>query len=298
LSTTEAKLSCTPDAHIRPPRKIKVGTATDQYTCYGWDAKLDQKRHVTGLAPALDQSKYLHHLLLYQVSDKDAAALAAGPTDCANLTRSDWRLVTGWAPGGKPLELPPAAGFPEETGTTHWALEIHYSNPKGDAAFEDETGYDLCTTEKLRPNDADVMRTGTENFVVGPRQDKTLLCSYSMPKAMSTIHVISASPHMHDCGREIFAVAPGGNIVSRPHFDQANQYASPANVGILPGERVSTMCRWQNDDDRTVSFGERTGLDEMCYVYMTYYPKITTPGWRWTAPAEDAVCWDTNRPKI
>jgi hypothetical protein len=52
-----------------------------------------------------------------------------------------------------------------------------------------------------------------------------------------------------------------------------------------------------NDDDRPVSYGQRTGLDEMCYAYLTYYPKITDPTWDWNAPAENANCIDSPVPR-
>jgi hypothetical protein len=198
------------------------------------------------------------------------------------------------------MELPKEAGFPEEDGVTHWALEVHYSNPGGDIV-EDETGYDFCATDELRKYDADVMRAGSERFSIGPRQDKTIACKYSMPKfdvpsELDGLHVISATPHMHDCGRELFSLTSSTTILAEPNFDLRNQVATSTNAVVKPEDDLWTMCRWQNDDDRTVTFGERTGIDEMCYVYLTYYPKITAPDWNWNSPAADGECTVTKPP--
>jgi hypothetical protein len=231
-------------------------------------------------------------MLLYQVPH----AVSPTPADCPTSGRNDWRLVTGWAPGTNAVELPEAAGFPEEDGVTHFALEIHYSNPKLTAGLTDKTEYQLCTTDQLRKYDAAVMRTGTENFVLPPHSDTTYTCEFQMPADMDGIHVISATPHMHNWGRELFVVAPGGSVLSQPSFDDANQYASPANIGVNPSEKLYTVCRWNNTSDHSVVFGERTGIDEMCYSYLTYYPAITAKGWDWQNAVQQAGCWVSTPP--
>lgn len=44
--------------------------------------------------------------------------------------------------GRKKFELPPEAGFAEEAGATHWAVQNHYNNTQGLVGEVDETGYD------------------------------------------------------------------------------------------------------------------------------------------------------------
>jgi hypothetical protein len=287
-AATTAEFTCADDEemqHVAPPSPVVVAPNTDQYTCFGAEVEVDAKRHITALAPRLDQDKYLHHMLLYVVPH----AVDSTPHDC-ETDRNDWRLVTGWAPGGGPLQLPEAAGFPELAGTTHFALEIHYSNPGLDDGIVDSTEYQLCATPNLRKYDAAVMRTGSEKFVLPPHADTTYTCQYTMPDAMEPITIISATPHMHELGRELFVVSPGGLVLGQPNYDYNNQYAIPTHMGVYPGEDLFTVCRWNNDTDRTIRFGETTGTSEMCYSYLTYYPEIKDPSWDWQAPVQQGDC--------
>jgi mono/diheme cytochrome c family protein len=271
--------------HVAPAEPIPILPNTDQYTCFGADVTVDTKHHITMLAPKLDQDKYLHHMLLYQVPHE----VNKKPHNC-ETNRDDWQLVTGWAPGGGPLTLPEEAGMPEKEGVTHFALEIHYSNPGLDDGLIDSTEYQLCATPNLRKYDAAVMRTGSEGFVLPPHSDTTYTCQYTMPDAMDPITIISATPHMHELGRELFVVAPGGLVLGQPNYDYNNQYAFPAHMAIYPGEDLFTVCRWQNDKDRVIKFGETTGTSEMCYSYLTYYPEIKDPSWDWQAPVKQGDC--------
>ena len=276
-------LSCTPDQKMRPLHPIKVAPGTDTYFCYGFDVEVASKRHVIALGPKPDNAALVHHLLLFQIPN----ALSAEAAPCS-FKREDWRLVSGWAPGGGNLELPQEAGFPEE-GTTHWALEIHYRNPKNIDSQVDNTGYDMCSTDQLRANDADVMATGSMAFTIPAHSDYQLDCSFKYPLDYPKLHVFSASPHMHNFGREMRTEISGRVLVHQPSYDFLNQYAMPANAEILPGDNLGTRCRWKNDSDNAVPWGEELGT-EMCNDYITYYPKIAASGWNWHTPARSATC--------
>src|SRR5262249_54489541 len=111
--------------------------------------------------------------------------------------------------------------------------------------------------------------------------------------------IFTATAHMHDIGRGIFTLAPGGNILSQKNFDYDNQSAVAADVVLKENELTWTVCRWENTKDIPVSYGEETGKSEMCYVYAGYYPRITDPSWNWNAPTfadvkgdEDPRCLD------
>jgi hypothetical protein len=312
--TTEEALACDSAAgevlqRIEASAPLPVDATVDvpdRYACIGFDLPFDgEKRHITKLYPHLDQHKYLHHILLYRLAEKDARALPNAPFVCPGAPGGDgrdtsnWRLVTGWEPGGGITKLPPVAGFSEEPFTgdrdrsvTHWVLEIHYSNPKAEPGVKDQTGYDLCATKKLRKYDADVMRFGTEHFAIPAHQGKTVACAWRVPHLtdfakpnVEGLHVFSATAHMHDFGREIFTVAAGGAILANTNFDYKNQSAVDADIVLKAGDDTWSVCRWENTSDRRITYGEVTGASEMCYVYASYYPKIEDPSWNWNAPA-------------
>lgn len=282
-------LGCTPDQKIRPASKFAVTSAADHYVCYGFDTDSSQKRHVIAGAARIDNTKVVHHVLLYQADQ----AVSGTPAPCGAGGGAGWRLVTGWAPGGKNFELPPEAGFAEEIGKTHWAIQIHYNNAQGLVGEVDETGYDLCTTDQLRPNDADILATGTVQIAIPPRSTYEVTCDLAFPKGYGTINVVSSWAHMHKLGRAEYAKRVRGGqettLLDAPTYDfSIGAGANAVKVDLTSGDTIRTMCRWQNGGDTSVSFGEATS-DEMCFAFLTYYPKITVPGFRWAAPSSPLV---------
>ena len=290
-----APLSCTPDQRIRPATKFAMTTAQDLYVCYGFDTTAAAKRHVIAGAPRIDNTKIVHHVLLYQ-SD---TAVSGTPTPCGAGGGKGWRLVTGWAPGGKNFELPPEAGFAEEPGTTHWALQIHYNNIQGLEGEVDESGYDLCSTESLRANDADILATGTFDITIPPRTVTETTCEVTLPQTYGGIKVVSSWAHMHKLGRASYAKRVRGGqettLMDAPTSDfSTGAGANAVDVDLAAGDTIRTMCRWQNGGDSTVKFGEGTA-DEMCFAFLTYYPKITAKAFTWQAPALPVVSKCTSK---
>ncbi len=288
-------LSCTPDQKIRPASRFSVpplsATDPDLYVCYGFDTTAPSKRHVIAGAPKVDNAKVVHHILLYQAD----AAVDGTPKPCGAGGGQGWRLVTGWAPGGGNFELPPEAGFAEEQGTTHWAMQIHYNNGTGLTGELDETGFDLCTTDQLRPNDADIMATGTVQINIPPHSTTQTTCEFTVPTTLGgqTLKVIGSSAHMHRLGVAQYAKRVRGGvettILDAPAFSfQNGAGVQKVDVDIQPGDTIRTMCKWKNTGSQEVKFGEGTG-DEMCFAFMTYYPKITVPQFRWALPAAPIV---------
>lgn len=286
-------LSCTPDQFVRAgtPFTMPTGKA-DIYMCYGFEVATTAKRHVVGFAPKIDNPKIVHHLLLFQAD----AAYGTTPQECSSTTSASWRLVTGWAPGGPNMETPPEAGFPEDPGTTHWILQVHYNNTSGQAAGQvDKSGYDLCTTDKLRANDAAVMAPGTLQMTLPPRATTDITCDWS-PLLIGKVHLFGTTPHMHKLGTKMSTyVTHNGvktKVVDQQNFDFNYQSAYPASVDLEDGDTVSTRCAWNNTTDQAVKWGENT-TDEMCFNFIPYYPKIDSPLWSWTTPSILGSCSPT-----
>ncbi|HVH43715.1 MAG TPA: peptidylglycine alpha-amidating monooxygenase [Labilithrix sp.] len=293
------KLPCAADQKIRPSSKFAMtGDDPDRYICYGFDTDVSMKRHVIAGAPHVDNASIVHHILLYQSPNK----VDSNPVRCAANGGPGWRLVTGWSPGGGVFELPPEAGFPEETGTTHWALQIHYNNTQGLVDQVDGSGYDLCTTDALRPHDADILATGTLMIAIPPRSTTETTCEMQFPEKYGKINVISSWAHMHRLGRAEYAkrIRNGSEatLLDSPAFDyDLGGAAGPVNVDVQPGDTLRTMCRWKNTGDETVRFGGGTE-SEMCFAFLTYWPKIADPQFAWIVPASPDVsqCTTTTTP--
>ncbi len=162
-------LNCKPDVTMLPASPYAMPKeATDLYICYGFDAPITGKRHLTAIAPKLDNTKIIHHLVLY---DTDVvASTTPGSCDIAGLAKA--RLLYGWAPGTGNLELPIEAGYPID-GTRHFVVQIHYNNVKQLDGQTDNSGFEFCTPTSSA-------RTTPTRSPSGPRTSR------SPPKAAPT----------------------------------------------------------------------------------------------------------------
>ena len=287
-------LGCKTDVSVRPAAPHAVSSDSgDVYVCYGFDPKVAAKRHVIGIAPRVDATAVVHHVTLLMAD----SAVDPTPASCPIAGSSTWRSVFGWAPGGNGLELPKEAGFPLDE-SSHYVVQIHYSNATHRSGLTDASGFDLCTTSELRPNDADVMAFGTHNFTIPPRADHDLTCTVAVPSYGATTHLFAAYPHMHLLGTSISTVVqtPDGETIgdlgAQPKWDFGNQTWLPIDFVLRPGDVVKTRCAWRNTTDSYVTFGEKT-TDEMCYSFVMYYPRIEHPAWSWASPAVSSVCSPT-----
>ncbi len=281
-------LSCTPDMKLLPSAKYAMPKdKKDIYICYGVDLPVSAKRHITGIAPRIANDKIVHHMLLMQ-STKTVSPV---PHACTDAEIVGYRMLYGWAPGVKGYELPAAAGLPADAPTTHWVVQIHYNNLNALVGESDDSGFDLCSTDQLRPNDADVAAFGSLKFTIPPKAKHDITATWLVPGSVPEIHVLGAFPHMHGLGRYIStSLTKAGSTTpidlgTDVGFDFNTQFfAELPDTVIKPGDTVKTRCKWENTTDQAVSWGEDTA-DEMCYSFTLYYPKINTPLWRWMMPA-------------
>ncbi|CAN5923626.1 hypothetical protein BH11MYX4_BH11MYX4_18610 [soil metagenome] len=291
-------LSCKVDTVLRATKPFTMvpGGPVDQYQCFGVEMDLKKKRHVIGLAPKVDNAKIVHHILLFQAPTAESTE----PFPCQAFGSASWKLVAGWAPGGTNLELPAEAGFPANVGKTHWVMQIHYNTTQAQSGV-DQSGYELCTTETLRANDAGVVAFGSTSFAIPPRATRTIRCDYALPASFSNVKLFNASPHMHTRGVAMSTQRlPGGNGAPELIFEQKNfsfeaQANYPLTKTITTWDVMRTRCTWKNQGDSPISFGEGTG-DEMCFDFMGYYPNIPdvtvlgVPLFTWVTPSLNAAC--------
>ena len=287
-------LSCLPDVHMRPASAWEMPETTeDEYVCYGFDVTTETKRHLIGVAPRIDNSAIVHHLALFEAPE----AVSPTPERCSPLMTADWRIVYGWAPGGGNFEFPRAAGYPQE-GTTHYVVQLHYSNVLRKKGQKDATGFDFCTTDELRPNDADTIVFGTFDFTVPARSALDLTCDAKMPPSMPDIHLFAALPHMHELGKFMSTTklhsdgTVAADLGTQPTWDFDNQIYIPISATVSGGDTVRTRCAWRNPHAWPVDAGRGTE-DEMCFSFSFYWPKIASTGFSWMGPALSSKCRET-----
>jgi Copper type II ascorbate-dependent monooxygenase, N-terminal domain/Copper type II ascorbate-dependent monooxygenase, C-terminal domain len=292
-SSSGGPITCVPDIQLRGKTAWTMPkTTTDEYVCIGVDVAVSEKRHITAILPAIDNSTIVHHVLLYET----ASAYDPTPAPCGAGGPANGRLVSVWAPGGQAVEMPEEAGMPL-TGTTHYMMQVHYSNLTQLDGQVDFSGFDLCTTTNLRANDADILAFGTININVPAHGTSDRTCNVTIPSVIPKINVFNVMPHMHKLGTIISAEvkhAAGDTLqlTSREPWSFDDQYWERIVTTIGPGDTVSVRCAWNNPTAQDAKFGEKTE-DEMCYVFGAYWPRITLPAWSWQAGAAGSQCTNT-----
>lgn len=287
------QLSCAPDVRMRPTQAWSMPDDEDDvYVCYGFDVTAAQKRHLTAIAPVIEDPAIVHHLVLFEAP----SAVSPVPSRCAESSVANMQPVYGWAPGGKPLELPKEAGFAQE-GTIHYVVQIHYNNVRHQKNHSDGSGFDFCTTTELRPNDAGSFVLGTIRINIPPRSTLDMSCDYTIGGELAGKHVFSAMPHMHQLGTSIgstlhHAGSAPIDLGTRAAWSFEDQPYVPVNATLAAGDHVVTRCAWNNPTDHDVAFGPNTA-DEMCFAYTMYYPKVESQQWSWMMPAAMARCKET-----
>jgi hypothetical protein len=291
-------LNCTPDLHVRStsPWTMPQDQA-NQYVCYGMLAPTTglSGPHVIAFAPHIDNPKIVHHILVFEQGDKNVEPTdyPTTPQPCASGGNVNWRIIYGWAPGGKNLYLPQEAGFP--TAGSRYVVQVHYNNIAALSGQTDSSGIDMCTGP-ARPNEADVLAFGTETISIPPNGTLDRTCSLTLPSQIPSVTIFTAMPHMHQLGTQISTTltqADGGAQIDLGTVNNWNfqtQYWLPLQTTTTnTGDTITTHCAWKNPTMNTVKFGENTE-DEMCFSFTMYYPRIQTALWSWQIPAATSQC--------
>lgn len=288
--------TCSPDVSLTAQEPFEMpASSTDEQICFGIDLQAHaDKRHITAILPRIDNSTIIHHMLLLEAPNP----VSPEPSPCA-FTQVDWKLLYAWGPGTPPHVLPPQAGFPLEAGQeAHFVMQVHYNNLQGLSGETDQSGIDLCTTTTLREHDADIMAFGSTGFSdIPPQSTSTLDCTSDVPAALDAyfpITVFQSWPHMHQIGTALYGAVERGSgnevLVDVDDYDFNYQITYPNDaVTIDVGDTVRTRCTWDNNSNQAVGFGEET-LDEMCFNFVSYYPRVAAPVWSWLLPSQTSTC--------
>jgi hypothetical protein len=286
-------LSCTPDVALRPAAAWAMPTdQQDIYVCYGVDVPVTGSRQVIAFQPRIDNTRIVHHVLLYE----STTAISTTPFPCSGTSVRN-KLLYGWAPGGQAFELPDVAGYPMGSGTAHYMVQVHYNNITALSGQTDSTGFDICTTDQLRPNAADIVAFGSLNFTIPAHGSLDITCDWTLPATRPAYNVISAFPHMHQLGKAIRTTATTGDagapidLGGVDSWSFSNQVWFPLTAQIHPGDTVHTRCAWDNTTDTAVTWGEYTE-NEMCFSFTMYYP--ADPAVKsWIGPSLNSQCQPT-----
>lgn len=256
------------------PYPVKAGD--EHYQCFYFPTPWSNKMQILKIEPLIDNTKVLHHFLLYQEQSIVSGQVNGQSQRCVG-THPTAQLLTGWAPGGFGMSMPPDVGLQVGSGDqTQFNLEIHYSNTVSGVDQVDRSGVRICATSRLRKDEAAAHWLGTELIVIPPGPG--MATSTCTPKAQA--HILSVSPHMHKTGTHMKTEIVRANgmhemLTDRP-FSFADQQiyqvgGAAAEVLVGPGDVLNTTCAYENDTGKLVTFGSLTS-QEMCYNFVVAWP--------------------------
>jgi hypothetical protein len=251
------------------PFQVRAG---EFYRNFVFKAPYAQKSTGLTFDALIDNKAVIHHWLLFHV-------LSGQMTDGSHTDgigiHPNSALITGWAPGGEPPDMPPGVGMELPDPGGYYELEIHYFNSTGTTAL-DRSGIRICATPDPMPNVATITWLGTENIFVSPNAQGTATGTcYPSNAPGGDITVLWSVPHMHQTGSHMKTVinrAGGGTetLVDEPfQFLDQRAYQTPAVVHR--GDTLTTTCTYQNNTPNLITFGP-SSTQEMCYDFVISYP--------------------------
>lgn len=248
--------------------KFKVGIQRDGYFNFTFVPPWKQTVYGVVARPITDNTKVLHHWLLFQ---DNVPGVATGAVRSSGA-HPGGQLLHGWAPGGEPLNLrrAQAQGADGTVGielpATTYTVEYHYNSDDPNA--EDQSGVEVCWQEEKPKYLAGLSWLGWDQWAI-PAQTWEGTCR---PTSNQPITILGVSPHMHLAGKHMKA------IINRKDGSKETLHDAPFNfefqvsydkfVVLQPGDSITTTCEY----DQPMAFGESTGA-EMCYLFTMAYPK-------------------------
>ncbi|HWB81742.1 MAG TPA: hypothetical protein VG755_42560 [Nannocystaceae bacterium] len=280
----ETELPCDPDfvvtAHAAGTDDafaVPAQGADNLYMCFAFKAPFANAKQATAWTPIIDDERVVHHWILYRTPIPQTDG---GAVPCDVTLQLSTQFVAGWAPGGGDVVMPDDVGLDLGTPNDWYILQIHYNNSAHYDDARDRSGVGFCTIDEPREKTAGILTFGSLNIAVPPLADDhevTGVCSGAATLAWPEMHLLGASPHMHELGRamrsEITHIDGTKEMMFDAPFDfnsQGMHLFSPEII-VKPGDTITTTCTYDNPNPWPVTFGENTE-NEMCFDFVLAYP--------------------------
>jgi len=265
-----------PGTHTIPP-----GTA---YLKMGFNAPDDvEPMMVTKFENIIESNTVLHHMILfrctYDVTDQFDFP-KPGRMPCIEE-------MMVWAIGGSDFCAPENIGFLVKPGD-HFALEVHYDNPRHIAGIIDKSGMILHgVPQKDVPN----MITA-KTWMIGPSarprsltippgikeyRVRTFMDPLVPADADQGIEVFAYLQHQHLIGRRQWLIAekPDGMVEevfcdTEYNFDLQETRYFPIYYKIDPGTKLTLDCVWDSTGRENDTVGGLATEEEMCFAFLYF----------------------------
>jgi hypothetical protein len=234
----------------------------------------------------------VHHVIAFidttGASEALVGADSAGGYPCFGgpgfqITNLNATTLGGWAPGYRPVVLPPEVGF-SLPANSRLVLQVHY-HPHGPAPLPDQTQIGIYLAKRKPSKLMRVLPLINDTFTIPPGDaNYRVTASFQLPLFINT-HVWLIAPHMHLLGRkmQVNATLPNGRNeclinIDNWDFNWQGMYRFKDPIAIPSLSTLSLEAfydnssgNWRNPNDppKAVSWGEAT-TDEMCIAFLGF----------------------------
>lgn len=291
--TARMPVAYTPQARI----------GTDELRCFLLDHEaIDRLRYITGFDFKPGVRSLVHHVIVYAVSEDDAAELARRDGadgrpgwDCAGqggeLTQSS-QYIGGWQPGNLPRVLPDGIGR-ELPAHTRIMINVHYDTAHGTAP--DQSSIDIMLEDRVErlergiPVGNPLWFAGEGMQIDAGDPDAWVWFAYDPSEALTqgrSMQLHNVMLHMHELGTvgRVAILRANGETecllnITDWDFHWMSDYYFERPVRLDPGDKLYVECRWDNSaGNQRIVNGEREQPrdliwrteDEMCGAVLTY----------------------------
>lgn len=279
-----------PDLEVRIPKPYTpvfedTSNPGNEYRCFAIDHGQTEDFYITGLAPVIDNSEMVHHVVIakvdkseiseeYQKEEGWSCINGEGPSQISGM-------VAGWAPGMVPVQFEEGTGM-KVSPDDRLIIQMHYYAYGPDAAVDtDQSGYEFTTASSV---DTEILMYpfGPTSFRIPAGDDSySKSSSFTMPSGIQA-KAYGSFPHMHNLGAGYHLTiqkSDGTNqcILKSDRWSFENQltYMFPEPIALEAGDTIKFECTWNNSKSNAsrpleepvdTRYGERTD-EEMCFAF-------------------------------
>ena len=305
-----------PDLVLETPSYAPDPNASDDYRCFSVPLpdSITQSKSVIGVEVRPGNRNIVHHVILFGDPVGQSAAREAATNDgkpgyecfgSAGISYTTFTpgvesyIVSGWAPGARPVVMPEGSGMYVRRGS-HIAIQVHY-HPDG-TEQSDSTRIGLHFAEERTARNATVIPVLNTRFSIpagaerhevtaefqlegeGGQAAPAALLNLLEESGAFPLDIISVAPHMHLLGQRIRMDKVSALGEKTPmiyiddwEFDWQDIYFYTNPVPFHRSDRLEVSAIYDNSASNSrnpnnppiaVGWGDGT-TDEMCIVFFT-----------------------------
>jgi hypothetical protein len=279
-----------PDLVLQNTEAYTPPAVGDMYRCFTMPTHLTGDRYVSAIDIKPGDRQTVHHVIAFIDTNGDSQRLDDADPEPGykcfggpgfQITNLNATALGGWAPGYRPVMLPPEVAF-SLPANSRVVLQVHY-HPHGPAPLADQTQIGIYYDTQKPKQLMRVLPLINDTFTIPPNDPHyRVTADFTIPTFPLPIntHVWLVAPHMHLLGRTMKVNAGSSCLINIDDWDFNWQglYRFKDPIAVPAGTKLSleayydnsaSNMRNPNDPPKPVSWGEAT-TDEMCIAFLGF----------------------------